>query len=485
MGLFDKTPKYDIDLEKFETSEPNHASVFNKRVEKLIQSLEWMKENTLTKAHIIRSTEIEEDGHLMDGKILSEFLKSLVNSWDKKLTEALRKKVDCVDGKGLSANDFTDGLKEKLDQISAAANKYIHPIHTSYDSGLYKIQVDEEGHIVSAELVTKEDITELGIPGQDTNTTYGLVSTEAAGLAPRRTGTTTKYLRDDGIWAEPPDTDTTYGLVSTEAAGLAPRRTGTVTKYLRDDGRWEVPPDTTYGLVSTEAAGLAPKRTGTTTKYLRDDGRWEVPPNTVYGTGNANTAGIGKLYAGVGNNVDGSMTQKAISDEFTKLNKNFIRGNARAIIISTTGAWYRLGYVEKKSNFYGEFVITHNWNNDVPIYCKLLVAGGCSTTPSFYIKEVMQTYYGCGAGVTYAKNKMIKKARVVAYPAGTDAYNIYIDVFIQDTSGYVQESNNWIYALSTKLNPFALNPYTAKWVDCAFGDAPIPSGFAAQEFTLA
>lgn len=169
----------------------------------------------------------------------------------------------------------------------------------------------------------------------------------------------------------------------------------------------------------------------------------------------------------------------------TKLNKNIIRGNARAIIVSTTGAWYRLGYAEKKSNFYGEFVLTHNWNNNVPIYCKLLVAGGCTTTPSFYIKEVMQTYHGCGAGVAYEKNKMIKKARVVAYPAGTDAYNIYVDVFIQDTSGYVQKSNNWIYALSTQLNPFALNPYTAKWVDCAFGDAPIPSGFVAQEFTLA
>ena len=325
MGLFDKTPKYDIDLEQFETSEPNHATTFNKRVEKLIQSLEWMKENALTKAHIIRSTEIQEDGHLMDGKTLSEFLKNLVSTWDEKLTEGLRKKVDCVSGKELSSNDFTNELKEKLDQISEAANKYIHPQHTSYDSGLYKIQVDEEGHIVSAELVTKEDITELGIPGQDTNTTYGLVSTEAAGLAPRRTGTATKYLRDDGIWAEPPDTDTTYELVSTEAAGLAPRRTGTVTKYLRDDGIWEVPPDTTYGVVSTEAAGLAPKRTGTTTKYLRDDGRWEVPPNTVYGTGNASAAGIGKLYADVGNNVDGSMTQKAISEEFTKLNKNISR----------------------------------------------------------------------------------------------------------------------------------------------------------------
>ncbi|MCI8503680.1 MAG: hypothetical protein HFG77_07360 [Hungatella sp.] len=481
MGLFDKTPKYDIDLEEFETSEPNHASVFNKRVEKLIQSLEWMKENTLTKAHIIRSTEIEEDGHLMDGKILSEFLKNLVNSWDKKLTEALRKKVDCVDGKGLSANDFTDALKEKLDQISEAANKYIHPIHTSYDSGLYKIQVDEEGHIVSAELVTKEDITELGIPGQDTNTTYGLVSTEAAGLAPRRTGTTTKYLRDDGIWAEPPDTDTTYGLVSTEAAGLAPRRTGTVTKYLRDDGRWEVPPDTTYGLVSTEAAGLAPKRTGTTTKYLRDDGRWEVPPNTVYGTGNANTAGIGKLYAGVGNNVDGSMTQKAISDEFTKLNKNIVfRSGTRTIKANTTGAWYRLGHARKVSSFYGEFLIWHQWTSNPSTMSKLIVGINTAGNPSSMIKEVFCTCMDTKQSPPN-KRSLIQKARAVYYPSGSWNYDICVDIFIKTDGYWVQGDNQWWYTLSREMHPQSLN---CEWVDDVFGSAGVSSPYVTQEFSF-
>lgn len=318
--MFDKTPKYDIDLEEFETSEPNHADVFNKRIEKIIHSLGWMKENVLTKAHIVQSTEIQEDGCLIDGKTLSMYLKNLVSSWENKLTEGLKKKVDCIEGRGLSENDFTNALKEKLDNISAAANKYIHPKHKKYASGLYKVEVDGEGHIVSASLVTKEDITELGIPGQDTNTTYGLVSTETAGLAPRRTGTATKYLRDDGVWATPPDTDTTYGLVSTEAAGLAPRRTGTVTKFLRDDGIWETPPDTKYDIVSINEAGLVPKREGSTKKYFRDDGIWEIPPNTEYGTGNEEEEGIGKLYSKIGKNTDGSMTQKAISEEFAKLN---------------------------------------------------------------------------------------------------------------------------------------------------------------------
>lgn len=45
---------------------------------------------------------------------------------------------------------------------------------------------------------------------QDNNTTYSVVSTTADGLAPKRDGSTTKYLRADGTWAVPPDTNTTY-----------------------------------------------------------------------------------------------------------------------------------------------------------------------------------------------------------------------------------------------------------------------------------
>ena len=43
-----------------------------------------------------------------------------------------------------------------------------------------------------------------GVPYyKDTNTTYEVVSTTANGLCPKRGGTTTKFLRDDGTWAVP------------------------------------------------------------------------------------------------------------------------------------------------------------------------------------------------------------------------------------------------------------------------------------------
>ena len=74
-------------------------------------------------------------------------------------------KVDKVEGKGLSTNDFTTELKNKLDGIAANANNYSHPTHTAAASGFYKVTVDSLGHVTAVTAVKKEDITGLGIPG--------------------------------------------------------------------------------------------------------------------------------------------------------------------------------------------------------------------------------------------------------------------------------------------------------------------------------
>lgn len=42
-------------------------------------------------------------------------------------TAELEKRVEKVDGKALSSNDFTTLLKNKLDGIADNANKYVHP----------------------------------------------------------------------------------------------------------------------------------------------------------------------------------------------------------------------------------------------------------------------------------------------------------------------------------------------------------------------
>lgn len=51
-------------------------------------------------------------------------------------------------------------------------SSYIHPSYTAKQSGLYKVTVDDKGHVSATTAVTKEDITALGIPENDTDTVY-------------------------------------------------------------------------------------------------------------------------------------------------------------------------------------------------------------------------------------------------------------------------------------------------------------------------
>jgi hypothetical protein len=60
------------------------------------------------------------------------------------------------------------------------------------DSKIYKTKIDKYGHISEATAVTKDDITALGIPPQDTTydvattTTLGLVKSSTTGIEPDR-----------------------------------------------------------------------------------------------------------------------------------------------------------------------------------------------------------------------------------------------------------------------------------------------------------
>lgn len=91
-------------------------------------------------------------------------------------TVDLSGKVDKVEGKGLSTNDYTTAEKNKL----AGLSNYTHPSYTAKANGLYKVTVDETGHVSAATAVAKSDITALGIPAQDT--TYTPATTTKDGL---------------------------------------------------------------------------------------------------------------------------------------------------------------------------------------------------------------------------------------------------------------------------------------------------------------
>lgn len=64
-----------------------------------------------------------------------------------------------------SASRLIAANKSKLDTIDDHANNYSHPTHTAAAEGLYKVTVDNLGHVSHTTAVTKEDITKLGISG--------------------------------------------------------------------------------------------------------------------------------------------------------------------------------------------------------------------------------------------------------------------------------------------------------------------------------
>lgn len=97
---------------------------------------------------------------------------------------------DIPEGEGVKY--FTPTYATKLDGIAEGANKYEHPAYTLHEEGLYKVVVSKEGHITGATAVSKSDITNLGIPAQDT--TYSSLEAEENGTDVSLVTTGEKYI---------------------------------------------------------------------------------------------------------------------------------------------------------------------------------------------------------------------------------------------------------------------------------------------------
>ena len=82
----------------------------------------------------------------------------------------------------------------------------------AFNSGLYKITTNAQGHVTAATAVTKADITALGIPGEQTEggATYTLT----------KSGSTITLTGSNGDKYDVTDSNTTYGDATTSADGL-------------------------------------------------------------------------------------------------------------------------------------------------------------------------------------------------------------------------------------------------------------------------
>lgn len=110
-----------------------------------------------------------------------------------------------------------------------------------------------------ATTVTSDANGVITISSTDNNTTYGVVSTTANGLAPKRDGSTTKFLRGDGTWAVPPDTNTVYTHPTTSGNKHIPSggSSGQILRWSADGTAvWGADNNTTYSAATQSAQGL-------------------------------------------------------------------------------------------------------------------------------------------------------------------------------------------------------------------------------------
>ena len=119
---------------------------------------------------------------------------------DNNVKTLLSLKVDKEDGKGLSTNDFTNAYKNKLDGLS----NYSLPIATGSKLGGIKAGYASTGKTYGVQVDADGDAY-VNVPWTDTNTTYGVVSDSANGLAPMlpTESADKKFLNGQGQWIVP------------------------------------------------------------------------------------------------------------------------------------------------------------------------------------------------------------------------------------------------------------------------------------------
>ncbi len=157
------------------------------------------------------------------------------------------------------ANVATSGSYNDLTNKPTIPSAYTHPSYTAKSSGLYKVTVDATGHVSAATAVTKADITALGIPESDTNTTYSAATTSSPGLM---SASDKSKLNGIAVGANayvlPTATSSVLGGVKTGSNITNSSGTISLTKANVTAALGYTPPtsDTTYSAASTSAAGL-------------------------------------------------------------------------------------------------------------------------------------------------------------------------------------------------------------------------------------
>lgn len=164
-GVMTATDKQNLDV-----NIPNRITNLDDRVTTEVNRIEELIENSSN--DIINDLNVEIQAR-KDG---DNQLQTNINNLQSTMNTELAKKVGKVTVAGSGNAVTTASISGDTLTLTKGAtyNNYVHPAGSapSKASGFYKFSTDSTSHVASVTAVTKADITALGIPAQNTNTTY-------------------------------------------------------------------------------------------------------------------------------------------------------------------------------------------------------------------------------------------------------------------------------------------------------------------------
>lgn len=186
-GVMTATDKQNLDV-----NIPNRITNLDNRVTTEVDRLEELIESSSSEITNDLNVEIQarKDGDAQ--------LQTNINNLESTMNTELAKKVGKVTVAGSGNAVTTASISGDTLTLTKGAtyNNYVHPAGSapSKASGFYKFSTDSTSHVASVTAVTKADITALGIPAQNTNTTYTFANGSAGNFTVTPSGGTAQTV---------------------------------------------------------------------------------------------------------------------------------------------------------------------------------------------------------------------------------------------------------------------------------------------------
>lgn len=180
------------DKQNLDVNIPNRITNLDNRVTTEVDRLEELIENSSSEITNDLNVEIQarKDGDAQ--------LQTNINNLQSTMNTELAKKVGKVTVAGSGNAVTTASISGDTLTLTKGAtyNNYVHPAGSapSKASGFYKFSTDSTSHVASVTAVTKADITALGIPSQNTNTTYTFANGSAGNFTVTPSGGTAQTV---------------------------------------------------------------------------------------------------------------------------------------------------------------------------------------------------------------------------------------------------------------------------------------------------